>query len=68
MAGICYADFIVYYDKDTSEVQYIVEKKNEKKVQLSDEDKDRLKTKVFQGRVEDYDLTEAYDDYKLQGK
>ena len=65
ITSCAYADFFVYYDKSTDEIQFIVEQ--ERKLHLSDEDKDRLKKKKMSGRIRDYDLIEAYTDYKLIG-
>jgi len=62
---MAYADIVVYYDKDTSEVQFIVSDKQ--RVKLSSVDKDKLKSKKLKGDIKKYDLTEAYTDYKLKG-
>ena len=65
MTSYAYADFYVYYDKDTKEVQFIAE--NQKKIHLSKEDKERLEIKKMPGRLQDYELAEAIEDYKLVG-
>ena len=65
ITSFVYADIVVYYDKDTTEVQFIVSEGN--RVKLSESDNGRLKSKKLKGNIRKYDLTEAYTDYKLQG-
>ena len=65
VATIAYGDFTVYSDKNTDEVVFIVEEGD--RVKISFKDGERLQSKNMKGNIRDYDLTEAYTDYKLQG-
>ena len=65
ITSFVYADIVVYYDKDTTEVQFIVSEGN--RVKLSESDNGRLKSKKLKGNIRKYDLTEAYTDYKFNG-
>ena len=60
------ADFLVYSDKTTDEIEFIVEE--ERKIKLSADDAIRLNKTKLPGSIKDYDLTESYTDYKLRGK
>ena len=63
---LCYADFYVLCDKGTNEVLSISD--DISAFQISDEDKARLDIRQMKGSLQDYDLPESAQDYKLVGK
>ena len=66
ITSLAYADFYVYYDKDTDEVLFISDQ--EKKVKISEEDSAKIVSEKLPGSIKDYELTESYTDYKFKGK
>ena len=60
-----WCDFLVFYDKDTQEVKFIVEE--ERSLKLSSDEEASLQKRKLPGNIKDHELTEAYTDYKLLG-
>lgn len=65
ICSIAFADVVVYSDKNTKEVLFIVEGDT---VVLSEEDEPNIDITILPNDIEFYALTEQYSDYKLSNK